>query len=112
MDKRNSPNSKEGVLGSGVEAVPVGVPQHTEAPVVIGQRQSRQVIPESGLEVVEQPHHTHPPATNAELEALRQEHQRIQDERQRLSRLQALDEEERRVRERIEQISSSGGGIR
>jgi hypothetical protein len=112
LDGRNSPNSKEGVLRSGVEAVPVGVPQHKQAPAVNSQRRNRQVIPESGFEIVEQPQHTHPSATNAELEALRQEHQRIQDERQRLSRLQALDEEERRVRERIEQISSSGGGIR
>lgn len=82
------------------------LPQHTGIYSSDSPRQSRQFIPESGLEVAEHQSAAYHDASHTELEALRQEHQRIQDERQRLSRIQALDEEERRVRQRIEQISS------
>ncbi|QDS75756.1 hypothetical protein FKW77_008595 [Venturia effusa] len=105
LSGRNSPNGKEVLSGSNAQPLAVPPPyagiQSSDTP-----RHSRQFIPESGLEVME--HHSPAPAamTNEELEALRQEHQRIQDERQRLSRLQALDEEERRVRQWIEQMSS------
>jgi hypothetical protein len=73
------------------------------------QQHSRQAAAESDLEVAEQPSHMRSSVTNPELEALRQEQLRIQDERQRPSRIQALDEEARRVRQRIEQISGGTG---
>lgn len=101
----DSPNRKEVVPGSNIEPLPA-LPQHTGVYSSDSPRQSSQFIPESGLEVAEHQSPAHPAASHAELEALRQEHQRIQDERQRLSRIQALDEEERRVGQRIEQILS------
>ena len=63
-------------------------------------------VTESGLEVVE-PSPVHATTTDSELEALRQEQLKIQDERQRLSRMPALNIEERRIRQRIKQISGS-----
>lgn len=105
LSGRDSPYGKEVVPVSNIEPSPA-LPQHTGIYSSETPRQSRQFIPESGLEVAEHQSPSHPAASLAELEALRQEHQRIQDERQRLSRIQALDEEERRVRQRIERISS------
>ncbi|RDI88408.1 hypothetical protein Vi05172_g1129 [Venturia inaequalis] len=98
-------NGKEVVPRSNDEPLPAP-PQHTGVYLSSAPRQSQQTVAESGLEVAERQSPIYPAVSQAELEALRQEHTRIQDERQRLSRMQALDEEERRVRQRIEQIST------
>ncbi|TID25348.1 hypothetical protein E2P81_ATG04448 [Venturia nashicola] len=103
LSGRTLPNGKEVVPNN--ETSPA-LPQHVGIYSSPTPRQSQQFVPDSGLKVAEQQSPTHPAVSHAELEALRHEHQRIQDERQRLSRMQALDEEERRVRQRIEQISS------
>lgn len=98
-------NGKEVVPRSNNESLST-IPQHTGIYSSSAPRQSQQTVAESGLEVAERQSPIYPAVSQAELEALRQEHTRIQDERQRLSRMQALDEEERRVRQRIEQIST------
>lgn len=103
MSGRISPNGKEVVLESAGDSLPVP-PQPIGVYLSDSPRRSQQFIHESGLEVAEHQSPTHA-SSEAELEALRQEHQRIQAERQRLSRMQALDEEERRVRQRMEQIA-------
>jgi hypothetical protein len=65
-------------------------------------------IPEAGLEVVEQADQPSPPPINVELAWLREEQVRLQERRQTLLMVQALDEEERRIRRRIMEIEQSG----
>lgn len=109
VSRQTSMAGKEVVPESGLEArvVPVsGLNPQLQSRT--NEQRNYQAIPEAGLEVVDHPSQG-PEIDHIELERLQQEQLRIQVERQRLSRLQALDEEENRIKLRIEQVA---GGSR
>jgi hypothetical protein len=69
------------------------------------EQRPNELIPESGLEVVEQSERS--VSEESELLRLREEQKRIHEERQRLARLQTLDQEEERIRRRMNEIAGN-----
>lgn len=69
------------------------------------QQTKGELVPKLGLEVVE--HNSKTISEETELAHLKEEQSRIQEERERLARLQELDQEEERIKRRMNELAGN-----